>query len=118
MKNFSIVLTALAALTRSNAAALAHAMLDNAVPAVGSTVASAPKEVVLNFTSNLEPKFSSIEVKSASGGIMQAGKASAKGSQMRVGLKALPPGTYTVNWRVLSVDTHRTQGNFTFRVGQ
>ena len=29
----------------------------------------------------------------------------------------LPPGTYKVIWRVLSVDTHRTQGDFTFRVG-
>jgi methionine-rich copper-binding protein CopC len=28
------------------------------------------------------------------------------------------PGTYKVNWRVLSVDTHRTEGNFTFRIGK
>ncbi|HJS62184.1 MAG TPA: copper resistance protein CopC, partial [Pseudolabrys sp.] len=28
-----------------------------------------------------------------------------------------PPGTYKVFWRVLSVDTHRAQGDFTFRVG-
>ena len=32
------------------------------------------------------------------------------GTQLRVPLKALPPGTYKVIWRVLSVDTHRTQG--------
>jgi methionine-rich copper-binding protein CopC len=35
-----------------------------------------------------------------------------------VGLKALPPGTYQVHWRVLSVDTHKTEGNFSFSVGQ
>ena len=29
----------------------------------------------------------------------------------------LPPGTYKVIWRVLSVDTNRTEGDFTFRVG-
>ena len=40
------------------------------------------------------------------------------GTELRVPLKALPPGTYQVTWRVLSVDTHRTQGNFTFHVGQ
>ena len=39
------------------------------------------------------------------------------GTELRVPLKALPPGTYKVIWRVLSVDTHRTQGSFTFRVG-
>ena len=27
-------------------------------------------------------------------------------------------GTYHVNWHVLSVDTHTTDGNFTFQVGQ
>ena len=35
---------------------------------------------------------------------------------MRVPLKQIGPGTYQVNWRVLSVDTHRTQGNFSFEV--
>ena len=113
-----MIAATLAALLLGNQAAHAHAMLDHATPTVGSTVAPAPKEVVLSFTSNLEPAFSSIDVKSASGGAVQAGKASVNGAQMRVGLKSLPPGTYTVNWKVLSVDTHRTQGNFTFRVGQ
>jgi methionine-rich copper-binding protein CopC len=37
---------------------------------------------------------------------------------LHVALKPLSPGTYKVIWRVLSVDTHRTQGDFTFRVGQ
>lgn len=36
---------------------------------------------------------------------------------MRIGLKSLPQGTYRVRWHVLSVDTHKTEGNFTFRVG-
>jgi methionine-rich copper-binding protein CopC len=38
-------------------------------------------------------------------------------AQLTVKLKALPPGTYKVIWRVLSVDTHRTQGSFSFSVG-
>lgn len=112
-----MIAAALAALLMSGVAARAHAMLDSAMPPVGSTVASAPKEVVLKFTSKLEPSFSSIEVRNASGAAMQTSKASVSGTQMRVGLKALSPGTYTVNWKVLSVDTHRTQGNFTFKVG-
>jgi len=35
---------------------------------------------------------------------------------LRVPLKPLAPGTYRVKWRVLSVDTHVTEGDFTFRV--
>jgi len=98
----------------------AHAMLDHASPRVGSTVNPAPKEVVLWFTQKLEPAFSTIEVRNEQGATVQAGKATVVGdrTQLRVPLKALPPGTYKVNWRVLSVDTHTTQGDFSFNVGR
>jgi len=101
------------------ATARAHAHLDHASPAVGSVVAMAPKEVVLSFTEKLEPKFSSIEVQNGQGAPVQAGKAALGGgpTELRVALKPLPAGTYKVIWRVLSVDTHRTNGSFTFRVG-
>lgn len=101
------------------AAALAHAHLDHAVPAVGSTVKTAPKEVMLWFTEAVEPKFSSIEVRDAHGAAMQSGMAQGvpdNTAQLRVALKPLTAGTYTVKWRALSVDTHRTQGDFTFTV--
>jgi copper resistance protein C len=116
MRTILIVL----ALLITPVAANAHAMLNHASPAVGSTVAAAPKELTLSFTEKLEPKFSSIEVQNDKGAAMQAGKASLGGSptELRVALKPLPPGTYKVIWRVLSVDTHRTNGSFTFRVGQ
>ena len=35
---------------------------------------------------------------------------------LRATLAPLTAGTYTVIWRVLSVDSHVTQGRFTFRV--
>jgi len=101
-------------------AAYAHVHLDHASPAVGSTVASAPTELMLWFTETLELAFSSIEVHDAKGAAFQAGKAKvdpANRTQLRVPLNPLPPGTYKVIWRVLSVDTHRAQGDFTFRVG-
>ncbi len=104
-------------LAAAPAVANAHAMLDHASPAVGSTVSPAPKELVLTFTETLEPKFSAIEVRNASGASMTSGPARTSGAEMRVGLKPLPAGTYRVMWRVLSVDTHRTTGSFSFRVG-
>lgn len=115
MRRFVIAL----ALGLSPLAAQGHAMLERATPAVGSTVASAPTEVVLSFTDQLEPTFSSIEVRSAEGTAMQTARAALDGNrtQLRVPLKPLAPGTYKVIWRVLSVDTHRSQGDFTFRVG-
>jgi methionine-rich copper-binding protein CopC len=106
----------LPALLLGAAAAHAHAFLDHANPRVGSTVRSAPGEVTLWFTQKLEPAFSSAQVRDASGGRVDQG-ARVDGMQIHVPVKSLPPGTYKVHWRVLSVDTHTTEGNFSFRVG-
>ena len=109
-----------AAILALPSAALAHAMLEHAMPPVGSSQSAAPREVVLSFTEALEPAFSTIEVRSESGAVVSSGKAQVdpkQRTQSRVPLKPLAPGTYKVIWRVLSVDTHRTQGEFTFKVG-
>jgi methionine-rich copper-binding protein CopC len=109
-----------AAALLSPAPADAHAHLDHASPAPGSTQAAAPKDVTLWFTEALEPKFSTIEVRDGAGVTVTAGAAAAVAgntAQLRVPLKNLAPGTYKVIWRVLSVDTHRSKGEFSFRVG-
>jgi copper resistance protein C len=98
-------------------AAHAHAFLDHAEPRVGSTTPAAPKEVALFFSQNLEPAFSTIEVSDANGARVDLGKPKVSATTMRVGVKPLPPGTYRVRWQVLSVDTHTTEGSFTFQVG-
>ena len=98
-------------------AAQAHAFLDRASPLVGSTVPAAPHEVVLTFTQNLEPAFSTAQVTDAGGARVDQGKAQVSGNTMTVGLKALGPGSYKVHWHALSVDTHTTEGAFTFHVG-
>ncbi len=103
--------------TAASAGAEAHAFLDHASPLVGSTVQSAPHEVVLTFTQNLEPAFSTVQVTDAKGARVDQGKASVSGNTMRVGIKAIAAGSYKVNWHALSVDTHTTQGSFSFHVG-
>jgi copper resistance protein C len=98
----------------------AHAFLDHASPAVGRTVATAPATVTIWFTQELEPAFSSIEVHDQSGARVDAGDAKIDPKDatiLRVSLKPLPHGKYKVSWRVVSVDTHPTEGTFTFTVG-
>src|ERR1043165_8222175 len=95
----------------------AHAMLDHASPAVGSSVASAPREVSVTFTQNLEAAFSSVQVTDGNGTRVDQGKPQVSGNTMRVGLKSLSPATYSVRSQVLSVDTHKTEGSFTFTIG-
>ena len=114
------ILMILAFLLAATGVAFPHAHLDQASPAPGSTVGQPPKEIALTFTNELEPAFSSIDVRDEKGASVQSGKATVdkrNRTQLRVPLKPLPPGTYKVIWRVLSVDTHRSQGNFTFRIG-
>lgn len=94
----------------------AHAFLDNAEPRVGSTVATTPREVTLSFTQRLEPAFSTVQVTNAAGERVDDGMPRVGANIMRVNLKTLPPGTYRVQWHVLSVDAHVTEGSFTFRV--
>ena len=98
--------------------ASAHAFLDRAEPRVGNKVATPPHEVTLWFTQKLEPAFSNVTVTNAAGQRVDAGKPRISGNQMSVSLRPGGNGTYHVTWHVLSVDTHTTDGNFTFQVGQ
>jgi len=96
--------------------ATAHASLDRAEPRVGNTVAAAPREVTLWFTQKLEPAFSTITVTNSTGQRVDTGKPRVNGNQMAVSLRSGGAGTYRVNWRVLSVDSHVTEGEFFFRI--
>jgi copper resistance protein C len=98
--------------------ATAHALLDRAEPRVGNKVATVPREVTLWFTQKLEVAFSTIAVTDSAGQRVDTGKTRVNGSQMSVSLRSGGPGTYHVTWRVLSVDSHTTDGSFTFQVGQ
>jgi methionine-rich copper-binding protein CopC len=95
--------------------AFGHAHLSKAIPAAGASV-PAPNEINLTFTEPLEPAFSGIELRDASGKTVKTDKVQVKDNVMRLPLKSLPAGRYTVKWRVLSVDTHKSEGNFTFTV--
>jgi copper resistance protein C len=114
----SVVLAFAVATALTISAAHAHAFLKDAAPAAGSTVASAPQDVALTFTQDLEPAFSTVTVTDSGGAEVSQGKAQVSGNAMQVGLKALAPGAYTVRWHALSVDTHTTEGTFTFHVGK
>jgi copper resistance protein C len=117
MRHSSLISIVPLLLLLANGEASAHAFLDHAEPRVGNKVASPPHEVTLWFTQKLEPAFSTITVTDAAGQRVDAGKARVSGDTMAVSLRQIGAGTYRVNWRVLSVDAHTTNGNFSFRVG-
>ncbi|SFH96464.1 copper resistance protein CopC [Bradyrhizobium sp. Gha] len=105
-------------LVLASGAAQAHAFLDHAEPRVGNKVATPPHQVTLWFTQKLEPAFSGVTVTDAAGQRVDTGKARVSGNEMSVSLRPAGSGTYRVDWHVLSVDTHKSDGSFTFQVGQ
>jgi copper resistance protein C len=97
----------------------AHAFLDHASPAVGSSVPNAPSIVTLWFTQDLEPAFSGVTVTNEGGQRVDLGNAEihpGSPAELQIRLKPLAPGTYLVSWHVVSVDTHPTEGTFTFEI--
>lgn len=99
--------------------AWAHSGLIRAEPPAESTISHAPDEVKLFFSEGLEPEYSSARVENADG--VQVDQQDSRVDQadpllLRVSLQPLEQGEYTVIWRVLSVDSHVTEGRFTFAV--
>lgn len=116
MRTPTIMVSLTSLLLLAGVPACAHALLYRADPRVGSTVKAAPREVSLSFSQDLEAAFSTVQVTDASGQRVDEGKPTIEGNVMRVQLRTISPGTYRVEWHVLSVDTHTTEGRFSFEV--
>lgn len=96
----------------------AHALLERADPGDGAALQVAPRAAVLTFSEAPDPDLSRIEVLDTSGTRFQQGASAVDGRTIRVDLRALDDGVYTVSWRVVSrVDGHLTAGAFAFGVG-
>ncbi len=114
---FASALLALAATLVPPAAA--HAVLERSVPAAGSVMREPPERVTLWFSQRFEPGFSNIRVFDTKDEPVHLGEAEVdqtRPRQLSIALPRLPPGTYQVRWRVLSVDTHVSEGHFAFDV--
>ena len=98
----------------------AHPVLKSANPPAEGTVTSSPTEIRLSFSEGVIPKFSGLEVRDQIGKSFALGTATADPKdkkQLVVPISnPLPPGTYTVDWHVVSVDTHRVKGTYSFKV--
>jgi methionine-rich copper-binding protein CopC len=99
--------------------ALGHSGLQRTEPPAESKLKRPPSEVKLFFTERLEPAYSTVRVKDDNGAQVDRQDAHVDPSNpllLRATLQPLEQGAYTVNWRVLSVDGHVTEGRFAFQV--
>jgi copper transport protein len=97
------------------ASAFAHANLDKNSPKYRERLQTPPRAIVLHFDQSVQAEPNGIEVKNAYGKLL-SGTTRASGAVVRVPVKRLPRGAYTVRWHVLSLDGHVVSGVFTFGV--
>ncbi len=98
--------------------ALAHAHLKAASPNEDAPV-SAPREIRLSFSEGLELAFSGVDVVGTDGNAVTLDEArlqDAGRTLVTPVADTLESGSYDVHWHVLSVDGHKTQGQYRFDV--
>lgn len=96
----------------------AHSLLLESSPAAGATLSEGPSQISLRFNNRIEKKLSVIRVLDDRGAprpvTMLVGDGAA--DRLTATVPALIPGTWRVEWQVLSTDGHIVSGGFSFRV--
>jgi copper resistance protein C len=95
----------------------AHAKLIKSDPGRRAVIKTSPKEIRLWFNEKLESAYSSASLSGDDGRPIPLGKATVSRDDpkyMVLAVEPLPPGTYRVKYRVLSVDGHIVDSSFTF----
>jgi methionine-rich copper-binding protein CopC len=89
-------------------------------PAADATVSPAPKALTLSFSEGIEPNFSGIKITGPDNAPVKTGKLKLdpnNNTQVNLPIEAeLRAGKYSVSWHVVSVDGHKTKGQYSFTV--
>jgi methionine-rich copper-binding protein CopC len=98
----------------------AHAHLKSATPAADSTTV-APKELRLVFSEGVEAAFTKVNL-SRDGAAVAVKGITTEGTDKKTLIVTpaapLAAGNYKVEWHAVSVDTHKSEGHYSFKVGQ
>ena len=104
----------------TTASAFAHAHLQQQIPAADSTVSVSPQALTLTFSEGVELSFSGVTLNGPQNKPVATGKlARSDGNKAQLTLplnEPLAAGEYTVEWHVVSVDGHKTKGQYHFSV--
>lgn len=104
----------------TTASAFAHAHLQQQIPAADSTVSVSPQALTLTFSEGVELSFSGVTLTGPQNKPVATGKlARSDGNKAQLTLplnEPLAAGEYTVEWHVVSVDGHKTKGQYHFSV--
>jgi len=97
--------------------AQAHDELLDSIPAAGATLDTAPAQIELELSEDVQPLGTEVVVTADDGTTASDGPVGIDGTTVVQPLTAdLPAGFYTVDWRVTSADGHPLSDRFTFTV--
>ncbi|CAG9417574.1 copper homeostasis periplasmic binding protein CopC [Providencia alcalifaciens] len=100
--------------------AFAHAHLKDQLPAEGAALEQAPEAITLNFSEGIEVNFTKVNVTDENKQTIKTGKAAldpSNNTKVIIPVESkLAAGKYDVQWSVVSVDGHKTKGNYSFTV--
>ena len=98
--------------------ARAHSFPQEQHPSAGQTLAAPPTEIRIKFDAPVEKLFAKLQVLDAGGKdhALGAPAVSADGLVLTTKVEALKPGEYTVRWAVVCVDTHHSEGSYSFTI--
>lgn len=96
-------------------AAQAHDQLVGSNPEDGAELDEQPEWIEMDFSGELQDVGTEVQVLQDGGDDVSAGEVTVEGTQVSSALPDdLTPGTYTVQWRVVSSDGHPISGEFDF----
>jgi methionine-rich copper-binding protein CopC len=120
MNRYSLAPLAALLIAASSTAAFAHAELKSSVPEKNATLKTAPIDVMIEFSEELNPKLSKIIVEDAKGKHVDKGDSHVDANDakhMMVDLETLAAGIYKVTWTSVAADDgHKLSGSFKFTV--
>lgn len=120
MRTFFLVLVALGVLIGLAPTASAHAELLGTTPSNGEHLATSPTEIVLRFSENVAPVrdgFAVLDARGRKAVDAQGELVDGDATRVRLPVRGLDNGVYSVTWRVVSADSHPVHGAFVFSVG-
>lgn len=108
----------LAAMAANPAPVAAHSFPEIETPTAGQTLSSPPAQVSIKFDAPIEKLFATLKVVDSAGKNVALGPPAVGIDERTLSVKVprLKPGEYTVKWGVVCIDTHHTQGSYTFTV--
>ena len=99
----------------------AHSNLIHSQPAAGAVLQTSPRELVLDFSENLDASFSKVQLLNSTNQVINSGPGVIDPAQprtLRLELSTLPKDSYTASWRVRSSeDGHISEGSVPFGIG-